>query len=56
MENGVGHKWLTIASHGFPLGHEMHFHPAANGPVVGTVEKVFEDTDRSLAKLQVGIR
>ena len=52
VENSAGDKWLTVASHGFPLGNETVYHPGANGPVVGTVEKIFGDTDISLAKLQ----
>ena len=50
VENSIGDKWLALASHGFPLGNETVYHPAANGLVIGTVENPFEDTDMSLAK------
>lgn len=53
VENSIGDKWLTVVSHGFPLGIR---HPAANSPIIGTVEKLFEDTDISLSKLRMGIR
>lgn len=56
VENSAGDKWLTVASHGFPLGNETVYHPNANGQVIGTVEDIFEDTDISLAKLRMGIR
>lgn len=55
VENSIGEKWLTVASHGFPLGNQTVYHPAANGPIIGTVEKLFEDTDIALAKLRMGI-
>lgn len=57
VENSAGDKSLTVASNGFPLGNETVYHPgAANGLVVGTIEKIIEDTDISLAKLRMGIR
>lgn len=56
VENSAGDKWLTVASHGFPLGNETVYHPGANDLVVGTIEKIFEDTDISLAKLRMRIR
>lgn len=48
-------KWLTVASHGFPLGNERVHHPNANSPAIADVEKIFEDTDISLARLHDGV-
>lgn len=46
VENGVGDKRRK----------ETVYLPAANGPVIGTVRKLFKNTDILLAQLQTGIR
>ena len=31
VEDDYGHKYLTIVSYGFPLGHGSVYHPNTNG-------------------------
>lgn len=46
-----GTKFVTCASHGFPLGLEDAYYPSAAGPKVGAVMRQFLDTDISLLRL-----
>lgn len=46
-----GKKWVTVTTHGFPLGEEKVWHPTAAGAVIGEVRVILEDTDISLVEL-----
>lgn len=48
VESPSGKKYVTCASHGFPLGLEDVYHPNAGGAIVGRVSKTFWDSDVSL--------
>jgi hypothetical protein len=50
-----GERFITVASHGFPLGLETVYHPNGNGSRIGEVKKKLWDTDISLASLNEGI-
>ena len=50
----TGDTFVTVASHGFPLGQERVFHPNNTGIPVGTIECSFRGTDISLMKLDPG--
>jgi hypothetical protein len=46
-----GNKFMTVASHGFPLGEETVFHPDPNGTIIGVVEKRLSETDIALVTI-----
>ena len=48
VESPSGKKYVTCASHGFPLGLEDVYHPNAGGAIVGRVSKALWDSDVSL--------
>ena len=48
VESPSGTKYVTCASHGFPLGLEDVYHPNAGGAIVGRVSKQLWDSDVSL--------
>lgn len=56
VESPSGEKFVTCASHGFPLGLEDAYHPSAAGSKIGTVVRQFWDTDISLLRLAEGIQ
>ena len=47
----TGEKFVTVASHGFPLGEESVWHPTGAGAVIGEVKAIPGDTGISLMKL-----
>lgn len=56
VESPSGEKFVTCASHGFPLGLEDAYHPSAAGSKIGTAVRQFWDTDISLLRLAEGIQ
>ncbi|KAI9764730.1 MAG: hypothetical protein M1840_008122 [Geoglossum simile] len=46
-----GKKYITCASHGFPLGLERVYHPDRHGHYLGEVKEMFWDNDVSLFEL-----
>ena len=48
VESPSGTKYVTCASHGFPLGLEDVYHPNVGGAIVGRVSKTLWDSDVSL--------
>lgn len=51
VEDEFGYKYLTLVSHGFPLGKEMVYHPNRNGVFLGRVHDRLTDTDIALLRL-----
>lgn len=51
-----GERWLTVSSHGFPLGREIVYHPSAGNTSVGAVQKTFGGTDILLGRLHNTIK
>jgi hypothetical protein len=70
VQSANGEKYITVAAHGFPAGiGDVVYHPTArldpsstssskkphDSFWIGTIDKVFGDTDIALAKLRSGI-
>lgn len=51
VEDEFGYKYLTVASHGFPLGKDMVYHPNRSGVFLGRVHDRPSDTDIALLRL-----
>ncbi|MCJ1260733.1 hypothetical protein MMC22_000595 [Lobaria immixta] len=51
VKDRYGYEYLTLGSHGFPLGREIVYHPNANGITVGEVHDRITDTDIALLRL-----
>jgi hypothetical protein len=51
VKDKYGFTYLTLASHGFPLGRESIFHPNANGLLLGRVHDRLTDTDIALGRI-----
>ncbi|KAL2215216.1 hypothetical protein M432DRAFT_143384 [Thermoascus aurantiacus ATCC 26904] len=47
--DGQGNEFITVASHGFPDGHDDVYHPNLNGEIVGHIQHRIPDSDISLA-------
>ncbi|KAI9775992.1 MAG: hypothetical protein M1839_000691, partial [Geoglossum umbratile] len=45
-------RYITVASHGFPAGEEVFYHPNSNGVIIGDLEKRLDMTDIALVKLR----
>lgn len=45
MEDELGYRYLTLASHGFPLGKETVYHPNRNGVFLGRVYNRLTDME-----------
>jgi hypothetical protein len=55
VEDGIGNKYMTVASHGFPYG-EAVFHPCASlGKCIGKVIAEISHTDIAIVQLESGI-
>jgi hypothetical protein len=55
VRNRDGKQFITVASHGFPLGLETVYHPNGSGSRIGEVQKILWDTDISLVSLDEGL-
>lgn len=51
MEDDYGYNYLTMASHGFPLGRESVYHPNANGAGLGRVHDRLTDSNIALLRI-----
>ena len=51
VEDDYGYKYLTMASHGFPLGRESVYHPNANGARLGKIYDRLTDSDIALLRI-----
>lgn len=48
VKDGEGNQYLTVVSHGFPLGEETVYHPNSNGVAIADVERRLSYTDIAL--------
>lgn len=51
VEDDYGHKYLTMASHGFPLGCESVYHPNADGARLCRIHDRLTDSDIALWRI-----
>lgn len=51
LEDSHGSRFFTVASHGFPLGSNVVYHPSGNGITIGTIVKRIKDSDVAVARL-----
>jgi hypothetical protein len=50
-----GKMYITVASHGFPLGEEQVWHPTGQHRIIGEVKAILGNTDISLMELNAGL-
>ncbi|KAI9864860.1 MAG: hypothetical protein M1813_002630 [Trichoglossum hirsutum] len=55
VKNNEGEIFITVASHGFPLGEETAYHPTPSGRVIGKVERRLGETDIALVRPDPGL-
>lgn len=55
VKDSAGRQFITVASHGYPLGEEKVFHPGPNGQLIGNVQHRLGESDIALARLESGI-
>lgn len=51
VEDEFSYKYLILASHGFPLGKEIAYHPNRNDVFLGRVHDWLTNTDIALLRL-----
>lgn len=51
VKNSQGYQYLTLASHGFPPGRELVYHPNVDGTLIGQVHDRLTNTDLALLRL-----
>ncbi|KAL8691389.1 MAG: hypothetical protein Q9218_003383 [Villophora microphyllina] len=56
IESPNGTKYITVASHGFPIGVESEVkHPHRNGRTLGRITRIFGESDISLCEIDPGV-
>ena len=55
VEDQAGSRYITLASHGFPVGQDRIYHPTPQGTLLGTVHTQLGDSDVALLKLPANI-
>jgi hypothetical protein len=55
VKDRENNEFVTVASHGFPLGEETVYHPDPDGSIIGDIKYRLDETDIALLKLRDGV-